>query len=207
MSPLKKFALVLFTCDNDVKVVNTKSISKIFEVEFTYEKKYKVSHKTATGGVKQFDCTILLFSGNLINVNFCKPVGHVMVYAFCSSLDDYIFLEERKLDYETNNLGNSKLALLRKEKKQEEEELDGSQDGEDQVEGGSEIDNSESQIIEESDEASNLINKDGSRKSTRLSNKLQKDVKAKEETKSIPTKTKTVSVTEKKRLKAGAFLI
>ncbi len=94
-----------------------------------------------------------------------------------------------------------------KKKKQEEEELDGSQDGEDQVEGGSEIDNSESQIIEESDEASNLINKDGSRKSTRLSNKLQKDVKAKEETKSIPTKTKTVSVTEKKRLKAGAFLI
>lgn len=207
MSPLKKFALVLFACDNDVQVVNTKSISKIFEGEFTYGKKFKVSRKTSTGGVKQFDCTILLFSGKWMNFNFCKPVGHVKgINALCLSLDDDTFLGERKLDYETNNLGKSKLALLRKEKEQEEEELDGSQDGEDPLEGGSEIDNSESQIIEESDEASNQINKDGSRKSTRLSIKQQKDMKSKEETKVNPTKAKAVSVSEKKKAKSKSIL-
>lgn len=63
MSLIKKFALVLFTYDNNARVVNTKMISKLVEVEFTYDKKFKVSHKTSTGATKQFDCTILLFSG------------------------------------------------------------------------------------------------------------------------------------------------
>lgn len=78
MSPVKNFALVVLACDNRARVVDTKTISKIFQEEFSNDKKFKVSAKIQSGASKHFDCTVLLFSGKLNNMHFRHQTDHLV---------------------------------------------------------------------------------------------------------------------------------